>query len=100
MLKDNSSQKSPYEAALAYETRLWIAVIATLLLAEVWMHLARSSSVVIVGTHTGSCSLWGVRNDLTLLPPGEPHLLDHDFLRAWRYWFCDRDRESWPSFAR
>ena len=39
MLKDNSSQKSPYEAALAYETRLWIAVIATLLLAEVLMHL-------------------------------------------------------------
>ncbi len=34
-----SSQNSPFEAALAYETRLWIAVITALLLAEVWMHV-------------------------------------------------------------
>ena len=34
-----SVQHSPFEAEAAYETRLWIAVIATLLLTEVWMHL-------------------------------------------------------------
>ena len=39
MSEDTTSQKSPYQAALAYDTRLWIAVIATLLLAEVWMHV-------------------------------------------------------------
>jgi len=37
--KDTISQKSPYKAAIVYETRLWIAVVATLLLSEVWMHL-------------------------------------------------------------
>ena len=45
-----SDQKSPFEAVIAYETRLWIAVIATLLLAEVWMH---------VFGHQAS-SLWGL----------------------------------------
>ena len=39
MFKNNSSQLSPAEEAMAYETRLWIAVVATLLLSEVWMHL-------------------------------------------------------------
>ena len=32
-------QKSPFEAAIAYETRFWIGVIATLLMAEIWMHV-------------------------------------------------------------
>ncbi len=34
-----SSQNSPFEAAMAYESRLWIAVITALLLAEFWMHV-------------------------------------------------------------
>ncbi len=45
-----SDQKSPHEAAIAYDTRLWIAVIATLLLAEVWMH--------VLGHQVSS--LWGL----------------------------------------
>ncbi len=45
-----SVQKSPFIAAIAYESRLWIAVIATLLLAEVWMH---------VFVHQAA-SLWGL----------------------------------------
>ena len=38
-MTSESDQKSPFEAAIAYETRLWIGVIATLLMAEVWMHV-------------------------------------------------------------
>ena len=34
-----TDQSSPYQAAIAYETRLWIAVIASLLLAQVGMHV-------------------------------------------------------------
>ena len=45
-----SGQRSPFDAVITYETRLWIAVIATLLLAEVWMHLFG---------HQAS-SLWGL----------------------------------------
>ena len=50
MIENNSSQLSPAKEAMAYETRLWIAVVATLLLSEVWMHL--------VGHQVAS--LWGL----------------------------------------
>ena len=41
---------SSFQAETAYETRLWIAVIATLLLAEVWLHVLGHQAA----------SLWGV----------------------------------------